>query len=243
MRHQGRRATRLASLAGGLILACTLLACGADPTAQEVQDTHRAEARDAQQESAAALAPLDGAGEQLAEAVRDSCVTGQHNWKVDDPYDVLCTLQVHRAYHVTGSDFRAAADTVTAAFPACADSDAEATLRDYWDQLEGTQTHNFPGPYRPDYLPDYRLDCQGGDVTGEESAVSLTVTGWASLPVDEETRSLREYGMGRPCVNDTQDTPCRWDGISAREIFGFDVASQEGWIVFVTAQRDYAKVG
>lgn len=236
-------ATRTGPALAAVLLAAGLTGCGQAPPAEQVQREHQDAAATAQQQIGTALAPLDQAGEHLAEAVRDSCVTGQHNYKVDDPYDVRCTLEVHRAYHVTGANFRAAADSVTAAFPECPDSDAETTLRDYWDTLEGTTTHNFPGPYRPDYLPDYRLDCEGGDATADSSPVRITVTGWATLPADEETRSLREHGMGQPCVNDTEDSPCQWDGISAREIFGFDVASGDGWIAFVTGQVDYAEVG
>lgn len=234
---------RTVPVIAAVLLAAGLAGCGDGPPAEQVQRDHQDAAVTARQEIDSALAPLDEVGEQLAEAVRDSCVTGQHNYKVDDPYDVRCTIEVHRAYHVTGADFRAAADSVTAAFPDCAESDAETTLRDYWDTLEGTTTHNFPGPYRPDYLPDYRLDCEDGDATDDTPQVPVTVTGWATLPVDEETTTLREHGMGQPCVTNTEDSPCRWDGIPAREIFGFDVASGDGWIVFVSGRLDYAEVG
>lgn len=150
-----------ALLAGALLAAPGLASCGERPTAREVQVDHEEAAQAAQQEIESALASLDTVGEPMGTAVRDSCETGQHNWKIDDPYDVRCTIAVHTAYRVTAEDFRAAADQVTDAFPACADgvSKAEETLRDYWDELKGTDTHNFDQPYRPDYLPGSRLDC------------------------------------------------------------------------------------
>lgn len=228
-----------------LLLAAGLSGCGDGPTAQKVQSEHVNESRAAQEQIESALSPLEGIGEQQARAVRDSCVTGQHNYKVDDPYDVRCTVEVHTAYRLEPGDFRAVADTLTQAFPDCGpDSEAETTLRDYWDKLEGTATHNFEGPYRPDYLPDYRLDCAPAGGASEEGAgtagtVEVTVTGWASLPADGETQKLREHGMGRPCVGATEDTPCEWDGIPAQQIWGFD-AAQDGWLVFVQGSREYA---
>lgn len=224
----------LTAALGSLLLAASLAGCGDGPTAQEVQAEHRDAALEAQQAIEAELAPLAQTGEELASATRDSCETGQHNWKVDDPYDVRCTMEVHRAYRLTGEDFRTVADSVTDTFPECADSEAEATLRDYWDELQGTQTENFEGPYRPDYLPDYRLGC------GDSTDVRLTVTGWATLPADEETQQLREHGMGQPCVNSTETNPCEWDGQPARVIWGFDTA-QEGWVVFVAGSQEYAR--
>lgn len=218
------------------LLAVGLTGCGDGPTAREVQDEHEAESRTTQDEIESALEPLSTTGELLGTAVRDSCVTGQHNWKIDDPYDVLCTVQVVHAYRITGPDFRTAADGVTQAYPQCPEgvSYAEETLRDYWDKLKGTQTHNFEQPYRPDYLPDYDLGCE------DRPAVQITVTGWATLPADEETLRRREHGMGRPCVINTQTDPCRWDGIPARNIFQFDAAN-EGWIAFVSGSAEYAR--
>lgn len=234
-------ATRSSAALAAILLAGTLAGCGGSPPAQQVQSEHQDEAAIARQDIDAALSPMNEAGEEVADAVRNSCVTGQHNYKVDDPYDVLCTLEVYRAYYVKGGDFRDAADSVTAVFPECADSDAEATLRDYWDKLKGTTTHNFPGPYRPDYLPEYRLDCADA-TSGEGPEVAVTVTGWATLPADDETRSENNHSMGQPCLHDTEDNPCRWDGLSARDIFLFDVANEDGWIVFVEGRLDYAEV-
>ncbi|WP_114907696.1 hypothetical protein [Ornithinimicrobium murale] len=225
-----------AALAGAALLAMALAGCGGGPSAEEVQREHRDEATAAQQGIEAALAPLEQTGEALATATRDSCETGQHNYKVDDPYDVRCTLEVHQAYRVTGADFRAAADSVTAAFPECADSEAEETLSEYWDELKGTRTHNFEGPYIPDYLPSYRLDC-------EDAPVRITVTGWATLPSDSDTFERHEHAMGMPCASSTEDRPCQWDGTSARTIFGFDAAGQDGWIVFVEGTQAYAEIG
>ncbi len=218
-----------------LLLAVGVAGCGDGPTAQEVQGEHRDAAATAQQAIEAELAPLAQTGEELASATRDSCETGQHNWKIDDPYDVRCTMEVHQAYRLTGEDFRTVADAVTDTFPECADSDAEATLTDYWDKLQGTETQNFEGPYRPDYLPTYRLDC------ADDSDVRLTVTGWATLPADEITRDQGEYGLGLPCVNSTETNPCEWDGQPARRIWEFDAAKETGWIVFVEGSQEYAR--
>lgn len=217
-----------------LLLAVGLAGCGDGPSAKEVQLEHQDARAAAQQQIEDELAPLAQTGEELASATRDSCETGQDNWKVDDPYDVRCTIEVHRAYQLTGEDFRAVADSVTDTFPECADSEAEATLRDYWDELKGTEVQNFEGPYRPDFLPSYRLDCE------DSPDVRLAVTGWATLPADETTRDRSEHGMGQPCVNDTETNPCQWDGQPARVVWEFDTA-QEGWLVFVEGSQEYAR--
>ena len=243
--------TRPTAVLSAALFVFGLSGCSNGPTAREVQQEHGPDSFAAQQQVEAALAPLAGVVEPVATAVRDSCRTGQHNWKVDDPYDVRCTIEVHTAYLVPGEDFRAAADSVTQAFPACpeGESDAEATLRDYWDALEGTQTRNFEQPYRPDYLPGYRLDChsagpgdEAGATEGATPAVQLAVTGWATLPADEETRELREHAMGQPCLIASEESPCSWEGIPALTIFGFD-GTDEGWLVFVSGSLEYARVG
>ena len=225
-----------------LLVATGLGACSG-PTALEVQVDHEDAALAAQQEIESALVPLDTVGEHMGTAVRDSCETGQHNWKIDDPYDVRCTIAVHTAYRVSGEDFRTAADQVTNAFPDCPDSDAEATLRDYWDKLKGTQTRNFEQPYRPDYLPSYRLDCdQSGTNRGQGEATPsarITVEGWATLPADAETLQRREHEMGQPCDSVREESPCEWDGVAAQTILEGDDAD-EGWIVFVSGSRVYA---
>lgn len=224
-----------------LLLAVGLTGCGGGPTAQEVQAEHVSDSLAAQEQIDASVAPLESVGEQQARAVRDSCVTGQHNYKVDDPYDVQCTVEVHVAYRLEPGDFRATADTLTEAFGCGPDSEAEATLRDYWDKLQGTSTHNFEGPYRPDYLPGYSLDCApgGDDTAGAGEAVALSVTGWATLPPDEETQKLHENDMGLPCANSTEERPCEWEGTTAREIWELDTA-QDGWLVFVQGSQVYA---
>lgn len=218
-----------------LLLSVALTGCGDRPTAKEVQREHQDAAAAAQQEIEDQLAPLATTGESLATATRDSCETGQHNDKVDDAYDARCTIEVHQAYRVPGADFRVAADSVTDAFPECAESEAEEVLSQYWDGLQGSQTHNFEGPYIPDYLPSYRLDCQ-------DAPVRITVTGWATLPADRSTFEQHEHAMGLPCINPAEDRPCEWDGTSARRIFGFDAAQEDGWIVFVEGAQEYAEV-
>lgn len=231
-----RTVTRPLSLLAALTVAGGLVGCS-DPSAQEVRADHRDEAATATAELEEGLAPVGDAGTLLGAAVEDSCETGQDNWKVKEDYDVRCTVRVHQAFQVTGEDFRAAADRVTATFPECPDSDAEETLREYWDGLEGESTHNFAGPYRPDYLPSYELGC------GEASADGATyaVTGWATLPVDEESAQLHQRDMGLPC-HSTEAAPCELTGDTAERAWG-RAATHEGWVVFVTGTAEYARTG
>lgn len=234
---------RACAALSAVLLTTGLTACGG-PTAEEVQREHGQDSVAAQQEILADLEALSGVGELVGESVHDSCRTGQHNWKIDDPYDVVCEVAVHQAYRITATDFRAAADSVTEAFPECPDSEAEAVLRDYWDELEGTTTRNFRGPYRPDNLPEYRLDCPsagngtatGGDATSGE----VRVTGWATLPVAGNMIKRHEFAMRLPCSFSTEETPCRWEGVTAEEVLTSD-ESDEGWIVFVVGNREYAR--
>lgn len=235
--HPARLVAVLALAAG---LTAALTACSG-PTAREVQEENRAEAETAQADLEDALGGVEHVGTRLGSTVRDSCETGQHNWKVDDDYDVLCTVEVRTAFHVTGEDFRAAADAVTGTFPGCdsGETDAEQTLRDYWDELEGESTQNFEGPYRPDYLPGYRLGCAGGSVPDPEYAV----TGWVSLPVDEESAALHEDELGPSCTGPGSDqSPCLGSGDTAQEAWE-RAASDQGWVVFVSGITEYARTG
>ncbi|WP_154402140.1 hypothetical protein [Ornithinimicrobium cavernae] len=218
-------------------VALTALAgCGDGPSAREVQADHRQEADSARATLEAGLAVVAQAGTLVGSSVQDTCTTGQHNWKIDDPYDVRCTVHVRQAYQVTGDDFRQAANSVTDAFPACPDgsSHAEDTLREYWDELAGERTHNFPGPYRPDHLPSYRLGCSD---TGSDP--SYTVAGWVSLPVDEASAQDHEHDLGRACQGSDAE-PCEHAGDSAREAWE-RAAGSEGWVVFVTGSVEYAR--
>lgn len=227
-----------AALALTAVVLITGLSACTTPSAQEVQDEHRAEAEAAASELEDQLAVVGDVGTFLGSSVRDACTTGQHNWKVDDDYDVICTVEVSQAYLVTGSDFREAAEQVSATFPGCesGESETEATLRDYWDTLEGTQTHNFEGPYRPDYLPSYRLACADAPLSEPEYAVS----GWVSLPVDEESATLHGTELGLPC-HSSEASPCTLTGATAQE--AWDRAEGEGWVVFVTGATAYSRVG
>src|SRR5699024_4975810 len=144
---------------------------------------HRAEAEQAAQHLADQMEQLTTVGTPVGSAVRDSCETGQHNWKVDDSFDVRCTVQVTRAFQVEGTEFRPTAETVHAVFTECPDGGSEgADVLDDWDELKGQPTHNFPGPYRPDYLPTYRLGCGTGP---QGDPQEFEVAGWVSLPVEE----------------------------------------------------------
>src|SRR5699024_6617248 len=79
-----------------VLVALALAGCSG-PSADEVRRQHRAEAEQATQHLMDQMEPLVGVGTPVGSAVRDSCETGQHNWKVDDAFDVRCTVQVTRA--------------------------------------------------------------------------------------------------------------------------------------------------
>ena len=184
------------------------------------------------------LAVVEQVGTQVGSAVLDSCETGQHNFKVDDDYDVRCTVQVSAAYQIDGDNFREVAEQVSDTFPPCesGESETEAVLRDYWDKLEGTETKNFDGPYRPDFLPSYRLAC----VDESHSGPQFEVTEWATLPVEEEVASLHEEALGGECIS-REDTPCTRTGDTVADVW--ERAGDSGWVVFVTGTTTYATAG
>ena len=80
----------------------------------------QARARAEQTTPAAVTAIVDGPVQQALGGARRSvgapaneseCVTGQHNWKIDDPYDLRCAMQ-------TTSVVVAARDGCRGSFPA-----------------------------------------------------------------------------------------------------------------------------
>lgn len=223
-------------------LGLTALAGCSGPSAREVQEESRDASRAAVARIEPALEPIGAAGELVGRRVVDSCRTGQHNWKIDDPYDVVCTVAVFRAYLVQAPRFRDAADRVHATMPGCAtgETSAERMLRGYWDKLEGTTVRNFPGPYRPDFLPGYRFGCAERTPTAETEP---GVTGWVTVPVDDVARRQREYGFGTPCEDGgTAEEPCVTSGDRVEDVWE-RVADRTGWVVLVVTSTEYVEKG
>lgn len=220
-----------------------LAACGS-ATAREVQFEEQLAARTALAAVEPALDRLEARGDLLGAATVDSCRTGQHNWKIDDPYDVACSVTAHRAFLVDGADFRQAAQDVHGSLPGCptgGESDGERVLRDYWDKLRGTTTANFPGPYRPDFLPGYRLGCPPSEGAVEDDP-AFRVTGWATAPTDEIGRQQRDAAFGLHCTGGTDDEPCTRTGDALDDVWQ-RVESRTGWIVFLAGTTEYARTG
>lgn len=216
--------------------ALLLLAGCTSPTAGQVKEDHREDAVRSALPLGSQLDPVPG--ELLGESVHDSCRTGQHNWKIDDPYDVICEVSVRRAHLVTGGDFREAAGKVTAAFPACPDPRApglaEQVLVDYWDALEGRPTRAFPGPYMPDHLPSYRLTCDPA------AADQVAVLGWVSLPPAPGEVDRHRSAMLPGCSADAEREPCSESGDSFDEVLA-RAGDDPGWVVFLSASAEYAR--
>jgi hypothetical protein len=236
------------TLAGAGLTALALLAgCTPSPPAHEVQRSAQAAASTTTSRIDKTLSRLDTVGERVGRSVLDSCRTGQHNWKIDDPYDVICSVTVTHAYRVTGDTFRAAADQVNDQFNNCPDGEsfADWVLRTYWDELAGKPTRNFPGPYRPDYLPSYGFHCAPGVTpsTPSEAATrtdpTYAVRAWVTLPVNSGAAKRQDDAMSGLCY-DSQLSPCTQSGDNIDTVWD-RVKGYQGWVVFVIGSSDYVR--
>jgi hypothetical protein len=120
--------------------------------------------------------------------VRPYCVEGQHNWKIDDDFDLICDLEHVELVAVRDKDsFRATMTALDAALVADGWSPysqfgMDRVLEDYWDPYGTTEPPepgtrpsmpNYPDGYSMDDLPDARYT---KDVAGETRTL---VVGWA----------------------------------------------------------------
>ena len=125
------------------------------------------------------LSRADGVGELIGRTDVNTCQQGQHNWKINDKFDVLCRVMSFRTYLVQADTFRAAANSVTDRFRACEVTNADRTMAEYWDTTAGKKLEGFPTVYIPDYLPTYDFGC---GPPSELTAEIPRVTGWVQLP-------------------------------------------------------------
>lgn len=247
-RSPARLWRRLSSLAGAVLTALLLLAgCTAPAPAHDVQRSAQGAATAAASRIDQTLSGLDKVGERVGRSVVDSCQTGQHNWKRNDPYDVICSVTVTHAYRVTGETFRGVADEVNDQFNNCPDGEsfAEWVLRNYWDELAGKPTRNFPGPYRPDYLPSYGFHCAPGVTPSAPTEVvvrtdpTYSVRAWVTLPVGEGAVKAHRDEMGVGCY-DSELSPCTRSGDEIDTVWD-RVKGHPGWVVFVIGSSDYVR--
>ncbi|WP_199424733.1 hypothetical protein [Actinotalea solisilvae] len=176
----------LALLVGAVVWFLAMLSGGLDdllgPRGPSAEDARVVEARE--EHAGLLVAALEDvvAGRTVIASTDDSsCQEGQHNWKIDDPFDLRCTQR--EVALVEGGDpdgFRADMEALDAALVAAgweADwSSMDEVLTSYWDQRDEILDHN-PGWGYPARMPSagYVRDGVGLSVSwvqpGQDSAV------------------------------------------------------------------------
>lgn len=122
------------------------------------------------------LLGLTGGGEPVATAEASRCQEGQHNWKIDDPYDLSCSRD-HTAIVVGGpaTTFREDMVDLDAALVRAgwvpASSSIPEVLEGYWDGRDSILEGN-PGWTYPHRMPSagYTRDDMGLSVDWLEAA-------------------------------------------------------------------------
>lgn len=101
---------------------------------------------------------LAGTGAPAATRSRWSCAVGQHNWKIDDPYDLSCRRE--DAVVVAGgptatfrADMLALHDALVAAGWESTWSPLTDVVEEYWDGPDPGSTADDGGPTYPQGLP------------------------------------------------------------------------------------------
>ena len=217
-----------------LALAAALSACSPEPdvSAADFYAEHADERKAAVAELESHLVAFQELGQRVGNSRRYECRLGQHNWKIDDGYDVTCSVSVSQAIRLDGDSFRAVADRVHAQSSCDPEGEALPVMRDYWDTYRGKRTHAFEGPYIPDYLPGYSLGCND---------VEVRVAGWSTLPVTGKDAIVQqENSMGRPCSEHGDEHVCQLEGSTAPDVWA-DIPEASGWIVYLTAEKQYAQ--
>ena len=88
------------SLSGGLDDVLDLRKPSEDSREVQRARERAADGADALRDELLAVVPLGDTGVRVA---RDDCSVGQHNWKIDDPYDLDCSL-ARTSVHTTAGD-------------------------------------------------------------------------------------------------------------------------------------------
>ncbi len=155
-----------------------------DPQVVEARDEAEASAEAALSEVRATV----GGPELLALAGTERCDEGQHNWKIDDPYDLSCSLRIVNI--VTGGELDGFREDMTALDAALvADgwepgwSTMDEVLTGYWDRREEALDNN-PGWTYPARMPSttYARD----DLTLSVSWVEPTADSAGGLEYDDD---------------------------------------------------------
>lgn len=174
-----RTATVLA--AGAMLLAVSLVGCGGRTYVDPASESAVAARKQTHDRIGPRVAELRAAPVRLVplgEVAVNRCVRGQHNWKVDDPYDSRCGLDVVAAFAFDG-EFVARAQQLDEALRELGwRGDGIAEALHYWDVCSGGSCRNFPD-YNPANLP--RASYHRGD---EQLAVEFASAG--SSPGDLE---------------------------------------------------------
>jgi hypothetical protein len=157
-------------LAVGVIYASVMnggldhLFAGDKPKESDPQVVAAREKASAELEAEGAALPVPAGSEHLATVERPSCQEGQHNWKIDDPYDLSCTLARTQVVVVpTKADFRAQTLELDAALTQQGWEPSgffglRRVMTDYWDHRA-----SFGTGYSVDNLPTagYAKDVAG----------------------------------------------------------------------------------
>ena len=148
-----------------VLAGCVALASCTGPRPLDAHGQQATTARAAMTQQADQLFAALDAGTEVARGVGDGCDAGQHNWKIDDPYDWRCTRVLTR---ITASE---TPDTTTVIAQAigsvrgagCVPDEREVDMvTRYWADYGLRGRTDAGRPYSIDNLPSFTASCPGG---------------------------------------------------------------------------------
>ncbi|QIK73483.1 hypothetical protein G7070_15970 [Propioniciclava coleopterorum] len=195
------RPLRAAAALAALALTPALTAC-LGPRPSGAWDAPAVTARAAMTDHTDALMQRLQAGPSLTRGVYDACRQGQHNWKIDDPFDWLCRRQITDVTRADGADTAAviAATVERVRAAGCAPEAREVDMvTRYWANYGLRGSTDSGRPYGIDDLPSFRAACADG-ITLESSFNSAAGVPRALFPytADEQIEAVPAEASGLP---------------------------------------------
>ena len=141
------------------------LAACSGPRPLDAHGPQATQARATMTQQAEQLFTALDAGAEVARGVGDGCDPGQHNWKIDDPYDWRCKRVLTR---ITATDAPDTTAVIAAAIGAvraagCTPDEREVDMVTRYWATYGLRGRTDAGrPYSIDDLPSVTASCPGG---------------------------------------------------------------------------------